>query len=124
MIADTLWHEIAHYFGMDEPQVRSGGMAKAFSSRNAINAPVFGELTFGSSSPFRDSARGSRTGGVRIVRHHHDRLAEILVELRKHGQDVLRGGGVEVAGGLVGEDQGRVGDDGAGDGDALLLPAG
>jgi predicted Zn-dependent protease with MMP-like domain len=22
MVADTVWHEIAHYFGMDEPQVR------------------------------------------------------------------------------------------------------
>ncbi len=22
IIADTVWHEIAHYFGMDEPQVR------------------------------------------------------------------------------------------------------
>ena len=31
---------------------------------------------------------------------------------------------VEVAGGLVGDDERRVGDDGAGDGDALLLAAG
>ena len=23
VIAETLWHEIAHYFGMDEPQVRA-----------------------------------------------------------------------------------------------------
>ena len=22
MVADTVWHEIAHYFGMDEAQVR------------------------------------------------------------------------------------------------------
>jgi len=22
VVADTIWHEIAHYFGMDEPQVR------------------------------------------------------------------------------------------------------
>ncbi len=22
IVADTVWHEIAHYFGMDEPQVR------------------------------------------------------------------------------------------------------
>ena len=22
IVADTIWHEIAHYFGMDEPQVR------------------------------------------------------------------------------------------------------
>jgi predicted Zn-dependent protease with MMP-like domain len=23
MVRDTVWHEIAHYFGMDEPQVRA-----------------------------------------------------------------------------------------------------
>ena len=32
--------------------------------------------------------------------------------------------GVEIAGGFVGEDDFGVGDDGAGDGDALLLAAG
>ena len=39
-------------------------------------------------------------------------------------QDLLRGGGVQVAGRLVGEDQRRVGDQRAGDRDALLLAAG
>ena len=28
-VADTIWHEIAHYFGMDEPQVRRAERARA-----------------------------------------------------------------------------------------------
>src|SRR3712207_4001869 len=42
-------------------------------------------------------------------------------EQRQHG---LAGGRVEVAGGLVGQQHRRAGDQGAGDGDALLLAAG
>ena len=35
VIADTLWHEIAHYFGMDERQVRRpSGDSRWFSSRS------------------------------------------------------------------------------------------
>jgi predicted Zn-dependent protease with MMP-like domain len=29
MVADTLWHEIAHHFGMDEPRVRRAERARA-----------------------------------------------------------------------------------------------
>jgi predicted Zn-dependent protease with MMP-like domain len=29
MVADTVWHEIAHYFGMDEAQVRSAERRRA-----------------------------------------------------------------------------------------------
>jgi predicted Zn-dependent protease with MMP-like domain len=29
MVADTVWHEIAHYFGMDEPQVRAAERKRA-----------------------------------------------------------------------------------------------
>ena len=46
------------------------------------------------------------------------------VELAEHVHDFDRGGGVEVAGGLVGEQDARVVDEGARDGDALLLAAG
>ena len=31
VIADTLWHEIAHYFGMDEPQVRAAERRRSIS---------------------------------------------------------------------------------------------
>ena len=29
MVADTVWHEIAHYFGMDEPRVRRAERRRA-----------------------------------------------------------------------------------------------
>jgi predicted Zn-dependent protease with MMP-like domain len=34
VIADTLWHEIAHYFGMDEPQVRAAERRRRMISRS------------------------------------------------------------------------------------------
>ena len=46
------------------------------------------------------------------------------VEVEEEFEDVRAVGGVEVAGGLVGEDDGRAEDEGAGEGDALLLAAG
>jgi predicted Zn-dependent protease with MMP-like domain len=33
MVADTVWHEIAHYFGMDERQVRRAERERAILSR-------------------------------------------------------------------------------------------
>ena len=45
------------------------------------------------------------------------------VELLEQREDLVGALAIEVAGGLVGDDDGRVVDDGARDGDALLLPA-
>jgi predicted Zn-dependent protease with MMP-like domain len=36
VIADTLWHEIAHYFGMDERQVRTAELRRARRSRERL----------------------------------------------------------------------------------------
>ena len=33
IVADTLWHEIAHYFGMDERQVRAAERRRALKTR-------------------------------------------------------------------------------------------
>src|ERR1017187_858985 len=63
-------------------------------------------------------------GGVRVVRHHHHGLAEFLVQAHQNGEHFERGRGVQVAGGLVGQNQRRVGDDGARHSDTLLLAAG
>src|SRR6476646_5189917 len=63
-------------------------------------------------------------GGDRVVGDHHHRLAELVDRLAQQLHDVGAGLGVEVAGRLVGEDDGRFADQGAGDGDALLLAAG
>src|SRR5262249_48866895 len=62
-------------------------------------------------------------GDVVFVRDHDDGLARI-VELLQTLHDLVAGPRVEVASRLVGEDHLRIVDQGAGDGDALLLAAG
>ena len=77
------------------------------------------------SAPFsRCSVRLARAGGVRVVRDHDDRLAVLAVERLQQVEDLVAGLAIEVAGRLVAEQQRRVGDDRAGDADALLLAAG
>src|ERR1043165_3879871 len=63
-------------------------------------------------------------GGLRVVRDHDDGLVEAVVHLLKHVQDDGRVLAVEVAGRLVGEDDGGLRDDGAGEWGSLLLAAG
>src|ERR1700730_14337520 len=60
----------------------------------------------------------------RIVRDHDDRLFEFFVQTLQQIERLLRVARIEVTGGFVGDDDARVGDDGAGDGHALLLTAG
>src|SRR5690349_19751437 len=57
---------------------------------------------------FEVHQRSRRLRRVRVMRHHDDRLAELLVQALQHRQDVARRDPVEVAGGLVGDDDGRV----------------
>ena len=61
--------------------------------------------------------------GVRRRVGDHDDGRAFLVELAEHPHHLLAMRGVEVAGRLVGEDQLGLADQGAGDGDALLLAA-
>src|SRR5579862_7345537 len=61
-------------------------------------------------------------GDAEVVGHHHDRPV-LRLEVVEDLEHVGRVGRVEGAGGLVGQDDQRLGDDGAGDGDALLLTA-
>ena len=63
-------------------------------------------------------------GGLRIVRDHHDGLAVFAVELLQKSQHVLGRLTIQIAGGLVAHQKRRIGNDGAGDGHALLLAAG
>src|ERR687889_305039 len=53
-------------------------------------------------------------GGLGVVGDHDDGLVEAVVHLLEHVEDDGRVLRVEVSGRLVGEDDGRVGDDGAG----------
>jgi hypothetical protein len=63
-------------------------------------------------------------GAARVVGHHHDRLPELADRLAQEVQDVGRGVRVEVAGGLVGEDQIGLVDQRPGARHPLLLAAG
>ena len=62
-------------------------------------------------------------GDVEFVGDHDDGDARV-VEFLEQPHDLDAGAGVEIAGGLVGQDEFRLVDQGAGDGDALLLSAG
>ena len=60
---------------------------------------------------------------LRVVRHHHQRLAELAVQPAEQLHHRRGRHRVEVAGRLVGDDDPGVGDDRPGDSDALLLAA-
>jgi hypothetical protein len=63
-------------------------------------------------------------GGDRVVGDHHDGLLVRAHRVAQEAQDLRPRPGVEVAGGLVGEDDLRARDQRPGDRDPLLLPAG
>ena len=69
-----------------------------------------------------DGARAAR-GEPRLVGDEDDGVAA-PVQLVEEPDDLLAGGGVEVAGGLVGEEERGLAHERAGDGDALALAAG
>ena len=62
-------------------------------------------------------------GGQGVVGDHDDRLVELAVELLEQLEDLAGAGAVEVAGGLVGDEQVGVGHDRPRDRHALLLAA-
>ncbi len=64
--------------------------------------------------------RGDRV----VVGDDDEAVGALLVELEEEVDDLAAGGGIEVAGRFVGEEEGGVVAEGAGDGDALLLAAG
>ena len=70
-----------------------------------------------------EHAVGDR-GGARLVRDHHDRLAELLDRVTQELEDLGARRRVEVAGRLVREDDVRLRDERTGDRDALLLATG
>ena len=63
-------------------------------------------------------------GGFLVMRDHQHRLVEFAVGEAQHLKYCFRVSGVEVSCRFVGEDDRRAGNQGAGDGDALLLAAG
>jgi hypothetical protein len=63
-------------------------------------------------------------GHLGIVGDEHQRRAVPLAHLEEQAEDARSGLGIEVPGGLVGEQQGGLRREGAGEGDALLLAPG
>ena len=62
--------------------------------------------------------------GLGVMGDHDNCLAVFAIEQFEQIENLVGGLAVEIAGGLVANQYARVGDDGPGDGDALLLPAG
>ena len=60
-------------------------------------------------------------GGPRVVRHHHDRLLELAVQRLHQIENILGALRVEVARRFVGDEDVRISDDRACNGNALLL---
>src|SRR5690349_15568565 len=63
-------------------------------------------------------------GGLGVMRDHQDGLLVLAVELLQQAQDFIGRGAVQIAGRFVAEQDGRIGDNGAGNAHALLLAAG
>src|SRR5437868_3015650 len=70
-----------------------------------------------------DDAAPEKVDDLTVVRRHHHRGAA-RVDAQEQLHDLPRGRGVEVAGGLVRDDESRCVHQGASDGDALLFTAG
>ncbi len=68
------------------------------------------------------SARVSRH--IVFVSHHEDGDAALTVEFGDELHDLAAALGIEIASGFIGQEDGRVSDDGARDGDSLLLSTG
>src|SRR6185369_2903285 len=66
----------------------------------------------------------SASSGPGIVRHHQDGFVEVAVEDLHQSENFFRALGIEIAGGLVGHKDRRIGDDRARDGHALFLSTG
>jgi len=66
---------------------------------------------------------GAKSGRLGVMRDHDDGFAGVAAEGLEGGEDVLGAVGVEVAGGFIGHNQGGIGHEGTGDGDALFLAA-
>ena len=66
----------------------------------------------------------SQGGMARIVRDHENGLAAFVHELTEQVHHQVSVGAVEVSGGFVGQQNQRLGDEGAGQRQALLFAAG
>ena len=104
---------------------RVSGRRRAARAAGGGRVPCIRRVT-GVLDPARAQAHGAvaQAGEAGVVGDEHQRRAAVALQREQQVDDLPAGGLVEVAGGLVGHQDRRVGRDGAGDGDALLLAAG
>ena len=82
-----------------------------------------GLFAFNESVPHANDAL-AMAGNIFLVGHDENGDSPVIIERLKRLQDFFGGGGIEVAGWLVGQEEGRLVDQGPGDGHTLLLAAG
>ena len=83
-----------------------------------------GEVGYYFSGCEEDDALGEVEGLVEVVGDEEDGLGDAVQEVAKHGLHLGAGDGVEGAEGLVHEEDGGVGGEGASEADALALASG
>ena len=109
-----------------------GGVGDGDGGEQRFGVGVGGVGVDGFGGAFFDDAAEVHDGGAvgepaddgQVVGDEQVGDAEVLAELFEQFEDLVLGGDVEGGDGLVEDDQFRVEGDGAGDGDALALPAG
>ena len=92
--------------------------------RSRISSTVSPDWSSTTCPSARKTTRSATAAAAGVVGDHDDRLAEVVDRAAQQGEHVAPGARVEVAGRLVGEDDGRARDQRARHGDALLLAAG
>src|SRR6266567_4314742 len=100
---------------------RMSGPQRPHPLQDRIGGRLFKFADHGPVSQEEDPVRVRRP--ARVVRHHDDRLAELGHRLPEKAEQVRGGIGVQVARGLVGEDEVRLVDQRPGTRHALLLAA-
>ena len=101
----------------------SSARGRVASSRRRVERLVLDHVGHDAAVAHRDDPRRAR-GDVALVRDEHDGDPAVAVELLQEREDLEAGARVEVARGLVGQEQRRIGHERARDRDALLLAAG
>lgn len=102
-------------------------LRKAFLAMNpamVIRVQSTGKMSLDQFSLFQMDAAGADGGGARIVRDHDNRFAGVAREGTENVENFGGGSGIQIAGRFVSDDQARIGDEGACDGDTLFLAAG
>src|ERR1700692_3830293 len=94
-----------------------------FSSRGRVPGSACAHFLDELAVPQRQDSI-AESGGKVIVRHQKNGGVEFTMKIVEEAKDIFSRGGIQIAGGLVAEQNGRAKDERAGDGHSLALTAG